>query len=395
MVNLAIKELLMIPGPTMVPLDILLAQAGQMINHRGPSFKQIQDKIVTKGRDLFKTKNGSVFILTCSGTGGMEAAVVNTINPGEQVLVLKVGEFGERFVKICKAFGAVVDVLSVEPGQALQPTAVAKQLANYAPGNLKAVLFQQNETSTGVLNPVKEIAALIRKQSPDTLVIVDSVSGLLTADLQMDAWDLDVVCAGSQKAFMTAPGVALLAVSSRAMKAIEACKNPRFYFDLVAAKKFLETGETPWTPAISVIYGMDKAYDLIFQEGVENIFKRHELLMKATRAGVRATGCKLLVTDERVASRAVTAILPPEGVDAEALRKEVKNKWGVVFAAGQGALKGKIFRITHLGYTDPKDTFAALACLEMALRSLGSPVELGKGVAAAQEAFMQVEPVVA
>lgn len=381
-----IKELLMIPGPTMVPMDILLAQAQQMINHRGPKFLDIQRKIMQDGKKLFKTELGEIYVLTSSGTGALEASVVNFSNVGDKVLVIEIGSFGERYTKICRAYQRDVDVMTVTLGEPADPKLVSEKIKSYPKGKLKAVFFQHNETSTGVLNPIAELSKAVRQNS-DALVICDSVSGLMSADLQMDAWELDVVAAGSQKAFMTGPGIALVAVSPRAIEAMNGVKTQSFYFDLKAAKKFAEKGETPWTPSLPILYGMSAAYDMIFKEGVDQVLFRHEMLMRATRAGVQALGCSLLAKNEAMASRAVTAVLPPAGIDAEKIRKLADKSWGVVFAGGQETLFGKIFRITHLGFTDPKDTLAALACLELTLKQLGHSVSLGSGVAAAQTVF--------
>ncbi len=376
---MAFKEYLMIPGPTPVPVRVLTAMGKQMINHRGPSFSSIIKEIVEGVKWAYQTKN-DIITLTTSGTGGMEAAIVNFLSPGDKVLSLNIGAFGNRFAKIARAYGANVDEIKFERGNAVDLKTVEQKLSADKGKEIKAVLIQHNETSTGVLNDVRSVAELVNKHG--ALMIVDAVSGLLTAPLNTDEWGLDVVVSGSQKAFMVPPGLAFVSVNKKAWAAHENAKMPRFYFDFKAAMKFAEIGETPWTPAVSVIYGMQEAIRMLKEEGLENIFARHEKISKAARAGLKALGLKLLVEDEKIASRAVTPVFPPAGVDADKLRKAVREKYGVVLAGGQEDLKGKLFRIGHLGYIDKMELLAALAALEI---ELGSAVQKGAAVAAAEE----------
>ena len=378
---MAFKEYLLIPGPTPVPVRVLAAMGKQMINHRGPSFSSIIKEIVEGVKWAYQTKN-DVITLTTSGTGGMESAIVNFLSPGDKVLSLNIGAFGNRFAKIAKAYGADVDEVKFERGKAVDLKTVEDKLAADKDKKIKAVLVQQNETSTGVLNDIESIAKIIKKHG--ALIIVDAVSGLLTAPLKTDEWELDVVVSGSQKAFMVPPGLAFVAVSKKAWAAHENAKMPRFYFDFKAAMKFAEIGETPWTPAVSVIYGMQEAIRMLKEEGLENIYARHDKMSKAVRAGVKALGLKLLA-DDSVASKAVTAIFPPEGMDADALRKKIREKYGVVLAGGQEDLKGKVFRMGHLGYIDKMELIAAMAALEIELVELGSKIKQGAGVAAMEE----------
>lgn len=378
---MAFKEYLLIPGPTPVPNRVLTAMGKQMINHRGPLFSSIIKEIVEGVKWAYQTKN-DVITLTTSGTGGMESAIVNFLSPGDKVLSLNIGAFGNRFAKIARAYGADVDEVKFERGKAVYIKTVEEKLAQDKDKKIKAVLVQQNETSTGVLNDIESIAKAVKKHG--ALIIVDAVSGLLTAPLKTDEWELDVVVSGSQKAFMVPPGLAFVAVSKKAWAAHENAKMPRFYFDFKAAMKFAEIGETPWTPAVSVIYGMQEAIRMLKEEGLENIFARHEKMSNAVRAGVKALGLKLLAGDS-VASKAVTAVFPPEGMDADALRKKIREKYGVVLAGGQEDLKGKVFRIGHLGYIDKMELLAAMAALEIELVELGSKIEQGAGVAAMEE----------
>lgn len=381
-----IKKYLMIPGPTQVPTEVALASAMPMINHRSKDFKDVLLNITTKMKKFYKTEKGEIFVLTSSGTGGMETAIVNTLSPNDKVLVLSIGNFGERFAKICKSYGLDTETIDFEYGSAIDPKVVDERLSKDKNKEIKAVLMQHNETSTGVVNNIEAVAKVIKKHG--ALIIVDAVSGLLSADLRMDEWGLDVVVSGSQKAFMVPPGIAFIGISERTWDYIEKSKLPKFYYDLKQYKKFVANGETPWTPAISVCFGLNKAIDMLLEEGIENVIKRHEELRNATRAGVRALdGFKLLAKDE-CASRAVTSVYPKEGVDAEEFRKIVREKYGVVLAGGQGSLKGKIFRISHLGYIDQLDTIAAFAAIEMALVEMGQKIELGKSISAIQESLL-------
>ncbi len=377
---MAFKEYLMIPGPTPVPTNVLAASSKQMINHRGPSFSKMFKEIVDGVKWATQTQN-DLFVLSSSGTGGLESAVVNFLSPGDKVVILNIGAFGVRFTKIAKAYGAVVEDIKSERGKAADYAKLEEVLSADKNKEIKAVFCQQNETSTGVINDVEKIAKIVKKHG--ALIIVDAVSGLLTAPLKTDEWGLDVVVSGSQKAFMVPPGLAFVAVSKKAWEAYEVAKMPKFYFDLKAAKKFAEIGETPWTPALSVLYGMQESIRMLKEEGLDNIFARHEKMSKAARAGLKALGLKLLAGDE-CASKAVTAVFPPEGVEADPLRKIIREKFGVVLAGGQEELKGKVFRIGHLGYVDQLELLAAIAALEIGLKQLGFDVKSGAGVAAAE-----------
>ena len=384
-----LRKLLMIPGPTPVPHEVAMAGAAPMINHRSADFKKILEEIISSVKKLLGTSS-DVLMLTASGTGGLEAAVVNALTPGDKVLGVSVGSFGERFQKIAETYGAQVQKLNFEAGHAADPEKIREVLDGDKNKEIKMVLVQHNETSTGVLNDIKAIASVVQKHG--ALCVVDAVSGFLAAPLEMDAWGLDIVVSGSQKAFMVAPGLAFVAVSSKAWQKIESSKCPNFYFSLKKAREFAATGETPWTPAIATTVSMHQALKMIVAEGKESIYARHALLREAVRAGVKALGFSLLAQDH-CASPAITSVVPPKNVDAEKFRALVRNQFGVVLAGGQGNLKGKIFRIGHLGYVDPLDIVAAFGAIEMALKSMGESVELGKSVRAVQEVFMQKQAV--
>jgi aspartate aminotransferase-like enzyme len=378
---MALKQYLLIPGPTQVPPEVLSALSHPMINHRSSDFKSVLTEVTEGLKWAYQTKN-DVLILTASGTGAMEASIVNTLSPGDKVLVVNIGAFGSRFGKIAKAYGLNIDEIKVERGKSADPKLIEQKLKDDKNKEIKAVIFQQNETSTGVLNDVKRIAAAVADHG--ALSIVDAVSGLLTADLRVDEWGLDVVASGSQKAFMVPPGLSFVSMSAKAWKAAETAKLPKFYFDLGAARKFAQTGETPWTPCLSIAFGLQVSMRMLRAEGLDNIFKRHEKLSSAVRAGVKALGFGLLA-DDSCASKAVTAVIPPSGIDAEALRKTMREQYGVILAGGQEDLKGKIFRIGHLGYMDKMDVITAFSALEMVASQMGAKVKMGSAVATVEE----------
>ncbi len=362
---------LRIPGPTPCPEDVLQAMSRQMINHRGPEFKEMLVRITSGLQRMFETKN-DVLTLTSAGTGALEAAVVNTLSPGDRVLCVSIGVFGDRFADIAKTYGVTVEKLSFDQGTAADPAQVAEALSKDA--TYKAVLVTHNETSTGVTNDLGAIAKAIRGVRPDILILVDAISSLGSVPLPIDAWDLDVVFTGSQKGWMVPPGMAMVAVSDRAWKAADEAKIPRYYFDYKKAKSYLEKGETPWTPAVSVYFAMDVALVKLEAEGLKNIHERHARLGQFTRDSVKKLGLKLLA-DERVASNTVTSVLVPEGVDGPALNKMMRTEYNTVLAGGQGPLTGKIFRIGHLGLVSQEDLQACFDALSQALPRVGfSPV---------------------
>jgi aspartate aminotransferase-like enzyme len=375
---------LRIPGPTSLPDAVREAGARQMVNHRGPEFAALQNGIVERLKKAFKTEN-DILIVTAAGTGGLESAIVSFLSPGDKVLAVSIGAFGDRFAKIATAYGADVTKLAFEWGQAADPAKVRDALAEGGPW--KAVLMTQNETSTAVTNPIAELAKAVHELAPDALVIVDAISGLGAVPFETDAWGLDVVVSGSQKAWMVAPGLSLVAVSPRAWEAAATAKMPRFYFDLLAHKASAESGQTPWTPAVGVMFQLDVALSLIEQEGLEAIWKRHEAVGAAVRAGLTRLGFKLLA-DPAFASNTVTGAWIPEDLDWKTFNGKLRAL-GLVVAGGQGNLKGKIFRIGHLGHVTVPNILNAMAVLEQALLELGRPVQPGAAVEAAQVAALK------
>jgi aspartate aminotransferase-like enzyme len=377
---------LRIPGPTALPPSVREAGGRQMINHRGPEFAAMLARILEGMKPFFGTAS-DVAMLTCAGSGGLEAAVVNTLSPGDRVLAVSIGSFGDRFAKIASVYGADVTKIDVEWGRAADPTVIADALR--ADPGYGAVLLTHNETSTGVMNPIADLAAAIRATSPDTLILVDSVSGLGAVPFLMDEWGVDVVVTGSQKAWMAAPGLAMIAASERGWAATETARMPRFYLDLRSHRASAAAGETPFTPAIAVVFQVDEGLRLMQAEGKAGVFARHEACAAASRAGLRALGFELLA-DDRVASKTVTAAKLPEGHEWKPFNAAIKAH-GVVLAGGQGKLAGKIFRLGHLGSVTVDEILGVMAVLERVSLEQGRPIEPGRAVAAAQAAALAVQ----
>jgi aspartate aminotransferase-like enzyme len=358
---------LRIPGPTPIPEEILKTLSRQMINHRGPEFAEMIARVTKLLKEMFQTK-GDVFLLTCSGTGGMEAAIVNTLSPGDKVLSASNGAFGDRFADIAEIFGAQVERLSFDWGTAVDPQEVSKALSKNP--DAKAVLVTHNETSTGVTSDLGAIGKVVREH--DKLLIVDAISGLGSIDLPTDKWGCDVVVTASQKGWMVPPGLSMVSVSQRAWQANEKAKMPRFYWDFAKAKKFLDKGQTPWTPSVSAMYALDVALEMFKQEGLKNIFARHQKLGAKTREAIKEMGLSLFPKDERYASNTITAVSVPEGVDGKKLLKILRDEYNTVLAGGQQKLDGKIFRIGHLGYVSEGDINVTIESIKAALPQANS-----------------------
>ena len=375
-------EILMTPGPTPVPPSVLLAQASPLVYHRGPGYGDLLREVTDGLRTLLKTKD-DVLVFTSSGTGGLESAVANLFSPGDRVVVPVAGYFGERFAKIAEAFGLDVVRLEYEWGRAVPPEDVEKALSE-AP--TKGVLAQHSETSTGVIHDIQGIGRVTKKAG--ALFVVDVISSLGAVPYEGDAWGIDVAVGGSQKALSATPGLAFVSVSEAAWAATREAKNPRFYFDWAAYKASfdLPDPEAPWTPAISLMQGLREALRLYLVEGPEAALERHRVLSEATKEGVRALGLDL---DGEHPERAwaVTAVRAPEGIDGNKLVAKVRGDHGIILAPGQGPLKGKVFRIGHLGNYDRFDILRCLAALELTLGDMGYPVKRGAAVAAAEEIF--------
>lgn len=378
------KSLLMIPGPTPIPPQVAAAMTKPMINHRGEAFFALFEEVSKGLQEVFRTEQ-PVYIFPAAGSGGWEAALVNTLNPGDKVLSVSIGDFGERWFKVANKLGLTVEKMRFEPGQAADPARIAERLEQDRDKEIKAVLIQHNETSTGVTNDVERIARVVREHG--ALIMVDSVSGLGALPLEFDKWGLDVVLTGAQKALMCPPGLSMVAFSEKARAASETNKMPRFYWDLKAVHNSYLKRQTPYTPSITLFYALQAALQLIKEETLEGAWARHRLMGEMCRAGVKAMGLKLLAQDEAYASNSVTAVIAP--VEPKKLRKIAREQLGVQLAGGQAELEPIIFRIGHLGYVTPNDVIQALAATEMALALNGVEVNLGAAVAAAQKVWVE------
>ncbi len=358
-------EQLRIPGPTPCPDEVLQAMTKQMINHRGEEFIQILNGVTDKLKQLFQTKN-DVFLLTGSGTGGLEAAIVNTLSPGDKVLSVSIGVFGERLATIAQQFGAEVIPLGFEWGEAADADAVRQALQ--ADAEIKAVLVTHNETSTGVTNDLASISSVVKEY--DKLLLVDAISSLGSIDLPVDDWQCDVVITGSQKGWMVPPGLAMVSVSQEAWQAHAEARMPRFYWDFSRAKNYLERGQTPWTPAVTIVFALSVSLEMMLKEGLPNIVARHARVGRAAREGVKSLGLSLFA-EEGYASNTVTAIAGSDGLDIGGLRRILREKHQVVLGGGQQKLDGKIFRIGHLGWVTEDDIETVISALRVALPQAG------------------------
>jgi aspartate aminotransferase-like enzyme len=377
-------EIIMAPGPTPVPPQVLLAQGSPLVYHRGPGYGAVLREVTEGLQRILKTSN-DVVVFTSSGTGGLESAVANLFSPGDRVVVPVAGFFGERFAKISQAYGLDVRTIDYQWGQSVKAEDVRAAIDE---GPTKGVLMQHSETSTGVIHDVAAVGEVTREAG--VLLAVDVVSSLGAVPYDGDGWDVDVAVGGSQKAFSATPGIAFVSVSDRAWEASASARNPRFYFDWAAYKRSyeLKDPENPFTPAISLMLGLQAALRLYFDEGEAAVLARHRLLSAATKEGVRALGLDLF-GEHPERAWAVTAVRAPEGVDGDELVAKVRADHRIILAPGQGPLKGKVFRIGHLGYYDRFDIIRGLAALEITLGEMGYPVKHGAAVAAAEEVFAQ------
>ncbi len=378
-----IKKRLYTPGPTPVPESVMLTMAEPIIHHRHPEFQDILTSINENLNYLFQTSQG-VMTLTSSGTGAMEASVCNLLSAGDTAVFVNGGKFGERWGELLRAYGVQALEITMPWGTPVGPDAVVEVLRKNP--SAKAVYLTHSETSTGTASDVKSIAKAVHAHSDSVAVVVDGITSVGAMELKMDEWDLDIVVTGSQKGLMIPPGLAFVAVSERAWGVIGQAKAPRYYFDLKAAKKALGKNDTPWTPAVTLIIGLDKALKMLRDEGIENVWQRHDRLARALRAGCTGLGLKLFSSSP---SNALTAVYVPEGVEFKKFNSVIKQSYGITVAGGQGDLKGKIFRVSHLGYYDELDILTVMAAIERTLADTGVPVRAGDGLAAAQDILMQ------
>jgi aspartate aminotransferase-like enzyme len=373
------KYFLLTPGPTPIPPEVALKEALPILHHRTDEFGEVFVEVTENLKYVFQTKN-DVLLLTCSGTGSMESAVVNILNPGDEALVVSSGVFGDRWAKICEAFGIKVTKIDSDWGTVVEPEKIKQALKSNP--RMKAVFTTHTETSTGVVNDLKTIGKIV--SGTPALLVVDAISGLGGQPLYTDDWNLDVVVSGSQKGLMTAPGLAFVSVSAKAWPIAEAAASPRFYWDWRRIKKSVPQKQTPFTPAVTLIVSLAESLRIIRKTGIENVFARTEKYARAARAGIRALNLALFA-DEKCACNVLTSAKTPENIDGQKIVKTLRQEYGISIAGGQDKLKGKIIRLAHMGYIDQFDLFVGLAGLEMVLPRLGHKVEPGSAVAAAEK----------
>jgi aspartate aminotransferase-like enzyme len=380
------KNLLFIPGPVTVADSVLAATAQPMIDHRGPEFKALLERIAERLKPVFGTDRADVLVLGASGTGGLEAAVGNLFGPGDRVLACPIGVFGQRLIAIARSFGCEVEILDTPWGGGTDPAALRARLQG-GDGRFDGVLLTHNETSTGAQNDMAALAAAVRGSGAFT--VVDSVSGLAASEFRMDEWGFDIVVTASQKALAAPPGLAMVAVAPRAWERIEANLGAqRFYFDLKKARDFAALGQTPWTPPVSVVFGLDAALADFERLGAEAVRERHARYSQAIRAAAEALGLPVF-SQAGAHSPTVVAIRLPEGIDGDAIRKSLRESRGVVIGGGQMSLKGKIIRIGTMGDLTQTDVLGAIGALEIALLEAGAPIHVGTGVQAALKVFLE------
>lgn len=375
------RNLLLTPGPTQIPPDICEALGKPIIHHRTPQFQEYLKEAQEGLKYVLQTQN-DVYLLASSGTGAMEASVINLLSPGDKAITVEGGKFGERWTELCKAYGIQAQVIKVEWGKALEPAHLSQILDKEK--DIKAVFVTHCETSTGVTTDIQAIAGVVK--NTNAVLVVDAVSSLGVTDLQMDNWGVDVVASASHKGLMLPPGVGFIAVSPKALKLVEQSKSPRYYFDLRKSKKALEKTDTPFTPAIGIVIALIQSLRNIKEKGLSNLFTHYAKLAKGTREAAKALGLTIFA-QESCSSNVLTAINVPSGVDGEKLVKRMRDTYGITIAGGQAELKGKIVRIAHMGMLDEYDILAGISCLEKVLHEMGYKFNLGAGLSAAQKVF--------
>lgn len=372
------KDYLLTPGPTPLPPDVLSVMAQPIIHHRTPRFRKIFGEVNAGLKYIFQTKN-DILTFASSGTGAMQASVVNLLSPGDKTIVVKGGKFGERWAELCESFGIEVLGIDVKWGDSVQPAIIEEALKRKG-GKIKAVFTTLCETSTGAATDIEAIAKIVNSSS--AILVLDAISALGGMDLQTDNWGIDIVVGGSQKGLMIPPGLSFVSVSNKAWELIENSNFPKYYFDFKKYRKFLSKSDTPFTPAITLIIALNQALRIIREKGLDNVLARHRLLGRATQKAMVALGLKLFPA---YPADVLTAVKVPERIDGQEIVKLMREKRGVTIAGGQGELKGKIFRIAHMGYIDKVDIIAAISALEMALFELGYEFQANSGVRAAEK----------
>lgn len=380
------KNYLLVPGPTPIPERVQNAMHIQMVNHRGPVFKAAFKEMIERVQRVFNTTTADILAYPSSGSGVMEAGIVNLFSAGDKVLVLSIGNFGDRLAEIAGNYGLDVEKISAPTGRAVCLETLQARLAADSEQQIKGILVTHNETSTGVTNDIAAIMAVC-KDHP-AVRMVDAVSALGAIEMRMDDWGVDVVVTGSQKALMLPPGLGFMAFGPRAWKAYEQSNLPKFYWDAGKVKKSLDKWQNPYTPPLALVFGAVESLKMIEEEGLENIYIRHERLAKMVQQAVKAMNLELLA-DERYLSTVVTAVKAPQGINAKDIQNKLRADYGITVAGGQRELEGKILRIGHLGYTTAADMLVVIGFLEIVLTQLGHKFELGAGVKAVQQVILE------
>jgi alanine-glyoxylate transaminase/serine-glyoxylate transaminase/serine-pyruvate transaminase len=380
---------LQIPGPTNLPERVQRAMDMALINHRGEEFADLTKRILPRLQQVFRTKNGTPVIFPSSGTGAWESALVNTLSPGDKVLAITVGEFSGGWARLAKAHKYDVDVMELPWGSGVTEEAVHAKLAEDKGKKYKAVLTIHNETSTGVTTDVKAVRTALDRAKHPALLMVDTVSGLACADLRFDEWGIDVAITGSQKGLLLPPGLGVLCVGEKALKAMETAQTPRYYFDWAPMIEKNRAGIFPYTPVTQILYGLDVALDMLLEEGLERIFKRHYRLAEGVRRAVKAWGMKTVALKPQDASNILTAVYLPDGYNADTLIARTEAELNLALGAGLGPLAGRAFRIGHLGWINEVEVLATLSGVELGMKLMNVPFTLGSGVTAAQQWFLE------
>jgi len=379
------RPYLQIPGPTLVPERIVRAMSQPVIDHRGPKFAALVEACLDGLKGVFQTTRGHIVLYPGSGTGAWEAAIVNTLSPGDRVLAVVNGHFSTGFARTAEAYGIEVDKIEVPYGAGAPADEIERRLGADAAHELSAVLVVHNETSTGVTSNVAAVRAAMDRAKHPALLLVDTVSSLASIDFRLDEWKVDVALTGPQKGLMLPPGMAILAVSEKALGASDKARCPRAYWDWKPVLERNRRGEYPYTPATVLLFGLEEALKMLNEEGLQNVFRRHARLAEACRRAVRALGLEILCRNPAEHSNTLTAVVLPPGFDSDELIRHAYRRLELSLGVGLGAVKGKVFRIGHLGSLNELDLLGGLAGVEMTLSEFGVPVKLGAGLAAAQE----------
>jgi alanine-glyoxylate transaminase/serine-glyoxylate transaminase/serine-pyruvate transaminase len=385
----ACRLFLQIPGPTNLPESVQRAMDMALVNHRGGEFADLTKRILPRLKQVFRTQTGTPILFPSSGTGAWESGLVNTLSPGDKVLAITIGIFSAGWAKLAKAHNYQVDLLELPFGSGVTEDVVFDRLSQDKGKQYKAVLTIHNETSTGVTTDVKAVRNALDRAKHPALLLVDTVSGLACTDLRFDEWGIDVAVTGSQKGLLLPPGLGLLCVSDKALKAMETAKTPRYYFDWAPMIEHNRAGIFPYTPVTTLMYVLDTALDMLLEEGLDSVFKRHHRLAEGVRRAVKAWGLKTVAIKPQDASNVLTAVYLPDGYNADTLIEKTENELNLALGAGLGPLAVRAFRIGHLGWINEVEVLATLSGVELGMKLLNVPFTLGSGVTAAQQWFLE------